>query len=407
MRIDDGLVKNVISEICDRPNFADIFVESDPREYLQTDEGKRARAVQTDTMSAVIGPKGAQAMDNMSVAAINMLGAMADNVHTDLSVGEMNDIFKAKSVRIELPLTDGSPTVLELAPQEPAFQYFAAQCGAPIADARRGSLGLTFRMVSPEFARQSHLSLEHGIFVEATDPFGPAAKAGLRSGDVLTALNGKPLADGDELGAAIFSFTAGTTVTFDVNRGGASIKVPVTLGSRAASGAAPASPGITAPAGSATPARAGNGPLSAANPMNTRSRVGAPGPPPLFNGTADQLAGALPGYLQRAKPGINAADFATDLTLITKTVRACARITPALAKTAALSPSTEDLARLGDDYKPCQTGITTTQGLSATFRPVGAPPSWQNPYGFVVTVTLAGTGPPATPVVYAKITGGN
>jgi putative serine protease PepD len=60
----------------------------------------------------------------------------------------------------------------------------------------------------------------------------PAAKAGLRKGDLVTAVAGEPVADGIALIVAIRAHQPGETVPFTVQRGGSSMSLKITLGSQ-------------------------------------------------------------------------------------------------------------------------------------------------------------------------------
>ncbi len=64
---------------------------------------------------------------------------------------------------------------------------------------------------------------------------GPADAAGLKTGEVITALNGKPVANYDALTAAIGAAKPGDKVTLTVTSKGSTRHVSVTLGSRPAS----------------------------------------------------------------------------------------------------------------------------------------------------------------------------
>jgi len=64
---------------------------------------------------------------------------------------------------------------------------------------------------------------------------GPADTAGLKTGDVITAFNGKPVANYDALTAAIGAAKPGDKVTLTVTNKGSTRHVTVTLGSRPAS----------------------------------------------------------------------------------------------------------------------------------------------------------------------------
>jgi putative serine protease PepD len=63
----------------------------------------------------------------------------------------------------------------------------------------------------------------------------PAAKAGLKVGDVVTAFNGKPVTSADVLTAAVFGAKSGQTVTVTIHRQGTTKHLDVTLGVQPAS----------------------------------------------------------------------------------------------------------------------------------------------------------------------------
>ena len=66
-------------------------------------------------------------------------------------------------------------------------------------------------------------------------PGGPAAKAGLQPGDLITAVNGTHVGSLNEFVAAIANYAPGTTVTLTVDRGGSTKSIKLTLGSQPAS----------------------------------------------------------------------------------------------------------------------------------------------------------------------------
>jgi putative serine protease PepD len=63
---------------------------------------------------------------------------------------------------------------------------------------------------------------------------GPADKAGLKAGDVVTKIGDSPIRSGDELAAAISGLAPGDKVQVTVTRGGSSKTVEVTLGTQPA-----------------------------------------------------------------------------------------------------------------------------------------------------------------------------
>jgi putative serine protease PepD len=60
----------------------------------------------------------------------------------------------------------------------------------------------------------------------------PAAKAGLKKGDVITAVNGKALENADALTAAVTSRSPGQKLTLTVHRGSSTRQITITLGSQ-------------------------------------------------------------------------------------------------------------------------------------------------------------------------------
>ncbi|MFT7775588.1 Do family serine endopeptidase [Roseateles sp.] len=88
----------------------------------------------------------------------------------------------------------------------------------------RGSLGLALRPLERQELRGS--GLDHGLLIERVT--GPAQLAGVQPGDVLLALNGKPVQDIDQVRAAMKDKPK--QVALLVSRDGQQIFVPVRLG---------------------------------------------------------------------------------------------------------------------------------------------------------------------------------
>ena len=87
-----------------------------------------------------------------------------------------------------------------------------------------GKLGLAVRALTPE--ERKELDGLQGLVVQEAS--GPAARAGIRQGDVITAVNGTPVKSVDDLRRA--AEKAKGTVALLVKRGEASIFVPIEIG---------------------------------------------------------------------------------------------------------------------------------------------------------------------------------
>jgi len=99
----------------------------------------------------------------------------------------------------------------------------------------RGYMGAMLQNVDPNVAKAFGLPAgSAGAAITNVDPGTPADKAGLKTGDVITALNGENIADMSQLRLRIASFAPGTTVHLRVYRDGKALEVPVTLAERPA-----------------------------------------------------------------------------------------------------------------------------------------------------------------------------
>lgn len=97
----------------------------------------------------------------------------------------------------------------------------------------RGSIGITFPNGDDrnyEFVKASGGT--HGIFVSAVEPGGPADKGGIKEGDVITALDGKPISHGEELMDHVADSAVGETMKVTVLRNGKTENLSVVIGDR-------------------------------------------------------------------------------------------------------------------------------------------------------------------------------
>jgi len=94
-------------------------------------------------------------------------------------------------------------------------------------------LGVSSQTVDPGFAGQFGLSVDHGAYVVALAPGGPAQKAGIMTGDVIVGFDGKDVTADDELRDAILARKPGDQVAVVIVRAnGSRTTLAVTLGVR-------------------------------------------------------------------------------------------------------------------------------------------------------------------------------
>jgi len=75
----------------------------------------------------------------------------------------------------------------------------------------RARLGVGIEELTPQLAE--YFGTKDGVLVTSVEPDTPAAKAGLKAGDVITSVNGKAVSDGGELIEAVQSADDGAEVT--------------------------------------------------------------------------------------------------------------------------------------------------------------------------------------------------
>ena len=88
-------------------------------------------------------------------------------------------------------------------------------------------LGVSVRTVSTE---GQQYGVPAGAYVVSVEEGGPAARAGVRAGDVITALNGDAVETQQELTSLKSQYKVGQTVTLTVVRGGETLALEVVLG---------------------------------------------------------------------------------------------------------------------------------------------------------------------------------
>ncbi len=96
---------------------------------------------------------------------------------------------------------------------------------------KRGWLGVYIQPLTPEFAEAYGVESDGGAVVSDVVPDSPAAKAGLRRGDVIVEVDGEAIEDHTDLSLRIRSHLKGDKVRLFVIREGKKREISVTLGS--------------------------------------------------------------------------------------------------------------------------------------------------------------------------------
>jgi Do/DeqQ family serine protease len=99
-------------------------------------------------------------------------------------------------------------------------------------EVRRGWIGVEPREITPELAESLALPVKTGVLVAGVLQNGPAAKAGLRPGDVLVQVSSRPVRTASDLFAAVAALEPGSTAALVVQRGGQALTLKVQVGDR-------------------------------------------------------------------------------------------------------------------------------------------------------------------------------
>jgi serine protease DegQ len=96
----------------------------------------------------------------------------------------------------------------------------------------RGFVGVTPQDITPELAESLKLSAARGALIAGVTRGSPAEKAGLKTGDVIIAINDKPIQDRVAAMAIIAALKPGMNANFNVTRDQKQVTIPVEIGKR-------------------------------------------------------------------------------------------------------------------------------------------------------------------------------
>lgn len=96
----------------------------------------------------------------------------------------------------------------------------------------RGQIGVYLRTVTPDLAEGLKLPRNHGVLLEDVMPDSAADRAGLKVGEVVTSIGGKPVGDVKEFATMLFSYKIGGMAAIGVVRNGKEVTVEVKVTER-------------------------------------------------------------------------------------------------------------------------------------------------------------------------------
>jgi Do/DeqQ family serine protease len=96
----------------------------------------------------------------------------------------------------------------------------------------RGWIGVEPNDLSPELAETFNVKTKAGVIITGVLQNGPAAKGGIRPGDVIVGISGKPVKDVTQLLSMVSSLKPGETTTFAIERKDQKMELALTPGVR-------------------------------------------------------------------------------------------------------------------------------------------------------------------------------
>ena len=151
--------------------------------------------------------------------------AMVDEVAPRLA-GEKLALAAQAMSRAQQEIQDAWPVVQD-APGGNSIEFYSSDSG-------RGWLGIRMEEISEQKARDMKLPAARGVLVDSVTEESPAAKAGLKAGDVITEFDGQRVEGTLALARMVREVPAGRTVSLTVWRDGRAQSLSVVISSRAA-----------------------------------------------------------------------------------------------------------------------------------------------------------------------------
>jgi S1-C subfamily serine protease len=160
--------------------------------------------IQTD---AAINP------GNSGGPLINLQGELV-GINTAVPGPSGQNGFQPSGIGFAISINEAKPIIAQLIAQGRVIRPY---------------LGISPVTVTPAIAAQAGLSVDKGVVITSVANNSPAARAGLKVGDVITAVDNKPITSEADLRQAIMAHKIGDTITLTILRNGKQAMVQTQL----------------------------------------------------------------------------------------------------------------------------------------------------------------------------------
>jgi serine protease Do len=140
----------------------------------------------------------------------------------------------------------GAPPVPPGGPAPPDFPFAPEDMGPGVREFHRElrmgphhvalpgprKLGVQYQEISGQLAKFFRLEGDEGILVVSVDENGPAAKAGVKAGDVIVKIDGKAVSDSEDVRREVSALEPGKDASLTVQRDGRPLDLKLTVGGK-------------------------------------------------------------------------------------------------------------------------------------------------------------------------------
>jgi serine protease Do len=216
-------------------------VKIDGRDLPVAQLGDSAKLEVGETVIAIGNPLGLEGGPTVTVGVVSALArsiedpggpTLHDLIQTDAAINPGNSggpliRMSGEVIGVNTAIIQGAQGIgfaISINSAKPIVQELLAH-GRIV----RPVIGIVPVSVTPQIAAAYDLPVDRGVLVAKLDPRGPAAKAGMRAGDIIVAIGGQPVKSLADLRTAVGQHKVGAVVDMAVRREKSSVTLKVTL----------------------------------------------------------------------------------------------------------------------------------------------------------------------------------